>query len=116
MHECSSAKNAVSAQESKAPQTAQVKVEHRGETQEVRLRRGLGLQVLATRPGFPIEFDCRKSDCGICIVHVLQGMENLSPPTEREADFLRAMHADPDERLCCQVRVFGDCHLQMDDF
>lgn len=116
MNECSSANHKANAQDSKTPQTVHIKVDHRGETQDLRLRRGLGLQVLANRPGVPIEFDCRKSDCGICIVRVREGMENLSQPTVREADFLRAMHADPEERLCCQTRVFGDCHLSVDEY
>lgn len=116
MNEWSHAKTVANAHDSKKPQTVEIKIDHRGETYSVRLRRGLGLQVLANRPNQPIEFDCRKSDCGICIVRVLKGMEHLTEPTEREKDFLRAMHADPEERLCCQARVFGDCHLKVDDF
>lgn len=78
------------------------------------LRRGLGLQALPAAES-PLEYDCREADCGICIVHVLSGQENLSPPTEREADFLKAMRADPDERLACQCRVFGDVRLKVDE-
>jgi ferredoxin len=72
------------------------------------IRDGLGFQALATSKPLPIEFDCRDADCGICIVKVVEGLENLSPPTVAEADFLKAMHADPDERLACQTRILGD--------
>lgn len=116
MNEWFPAKSKANVPDSNKPQTVEIKIEHRGETQSVRLRRGLGLQVLANRPNHPIEFDCRKSDCGICIVRVKEGMEHLSPPTVREKDFLNAMHAAPEERLCCQTRVFGDCHLQVDEY
>lgn len=82
---------------------------------EVPLRKGLGLQALARHSQW-IEFDCREADCGICICRVNAGAENLSPPTPPEADFLRAMHADANERLACQCRVFGDVSLDIDDF
>ena len=32
----------------------------------------------------------------------------VSKIQKKEADFLKAMRADDDERLACQVRVFGD--------
>lgn len=80
------------------------------------LRKGFGLQALCARVKTPIEFDCRKSDCGICIVHVTAGAENVSEKTEAERDFLRAMHAEPDERLSCQCRVLGDVEIEVEEF
>jgi len=80
------------------------------------LRRGLGIQALCLKAKTPIEFDCRKADCGICIVHVTKGAENLSGQTPVEKDFLTAMRADPDERLSCQCRVLGDVELFVDEF
>jgi ferredoxin len=77
------------------------------------LRKGLGL--MALRSGI-IEYDCRKADCGICIVRVQEGADHLSPKTPAEADFLTAMRADPDERLACQCRVFGDVRLEVEEF
>lgn len=84
-------------------------------TTEYSLRKGLGLQAL-TRITDSIEYDCRAADCGICIVTVLDGMEQLSPPTPAEADFLKAMHAEENERLACQCRCFGDVKLKIEDF
>lgn len=90
-----------------------ITVTTRESTQSLSLRRGLGLQALAVHcPA--LEFDCRKADCGICIVKVLQGADSLSPAKAREADFLKAMRADPDERLACQCRVFGDLALAIE--
>jgi len=79
------------------------------------MRSGLGLQALAQREQTALEFDCRKSDCGICIIRVEAGAEHLTAPTAAEADFLKAMRADPDERLACQVRVMGDVQISVDD-
>ena len=81
---------------------------------EFTLRPGLGLMALAALEKAPLEFDCREADCGICIVRVVSGADQLTAPTVREADFLRAMHADPDERLACQCRVKGDVALNIE--
>ncbi len=80
------------------------------------MRKGLGIQALCMRIKTPIEFDCRKADCGICIVHVKAGAENLTWQTPPEKDFLIAMRADEDERLACQCRVLGDVELFVDEF
>ncbi len=83
------------------------------ETEHLSLRKGLNLQCLEGKTK-TLEFDCRKADCGICIVRVKEGQAFLSPPNPTEADFLRAMRADPDERLACQCRVFGSVTLEVD--
>lgn len=96
--------------------TATVTIESKTFKGSFALRKGLGVQSISAREKTPIEYDCRNADCGICIVKVKRGMDNLSPPTPAEADFLKAMHADPNERLACQCRVFGDVHLYVDEF
>lgn len=88
----------------------------KGKRESYSLRKGLGLQALHTKYPTPLEFDCREADCGICICRIAEGAENLSPMTEREKDFLQAMHAAPDERLACQTRVMGPCTILVDDF
>ncbi len=95
-------------------ETVTVTLIHAGQQQDIKLRKGLGLQALAKQTS-ALEFDCREADCGICICRVRAGGEHLSPPTAPEADFLRAMRADPEERLACQCRVFGDVKLEVDD-
>ncbi len=80
---------------------------------ELNLRTGLGLLALQKKSEL-IEYDCKEADCGICLVRVLRGADNLSPVTTREADFLKAMRCDADERLACQARVFGDVSLQVE--
>jgi ferredoxin len=80
------------------------------------LRQGLGLQAIPPSKDNPLEFDCRKADCGICIIAVLAGSDNLSPKTPVEDDFLKAMHADAMERLACQCRVHGDVVIDVATF
>lgn len=97
------------------PKTCHVEViDTKGETQEYSLRSGLGFVALSKSKKTPLEFDCLKADCGICVMRVLKGADSLSKPTTAEADFLKAMHADPEERLACQCRVFGDVTIKVE--
>ncbi|RZA10605.1 MAG: (2Fe-2S)-binding protein [Proteobacteria bacterium] len=77
------------------------------------MRAGLGLMALQRKTEL-IEYDCKEADCGICLFRVISGQENLSPPTVREADFLKAMRCDGDERLACQCRVFGNIQIRIE--
>jgi ferredoxin len=87
-----------------------------GQTQSLKVRLGLGFQAFCARNPTPIEFDCREADCGICIFKVQSGASHLTPKTAKESEFLKAMRADPDERLACQVRVLGDVSIEVEDF
>ncbi len=91
-----------------------VKILWQGGEQSFPLRRGLGLQVLGAKFKSPLEFDCRKADCGVCIVKVRENADNLSPVRFEERDFLKAMRADCDERLACQCRVLGDVSIEVE--
>lgn len=94
---------------------AKVTIQSRGSEQTHEVRDGLGFQALGARAGTPLEFDCREADCGICIMKVVRGSEHLSPPTPAERDFLKAMRADPDERLACQTRILGDVTILVEE-
>lgn len=91
-----------------------VTIEHKGEKKTYSSRKGLGFQALAAKNQTPIEFDCRKSDCGICILRIKEGGASLSPKTKAEEDFLQAMNADKDERLACQANIWGDIVVEVE--
>ena len=91
-----------------------VRITKNATTTEYRVRKGLGFQALSLREKTPLEYDCRNADCGICIFRVRNGQENLSSATESETEFLKAMRADPDERLACQCRVMGDVDIEIE--
>lgn len=56
---------------------------------------------------------CKKALCGTCLVEVVAGLENLSPPTDAEIDTIRKLFIEnPRARLACQARVWGDCTLK----
>ena len=92
-----------------------VSIHFKKEIHKYQLRRGLGFQALAAQQKTPLEFDCRKADCGICVIRVLKGQEHLADATLQEKEFLRAMHAEENERLACQCRLFGDVAIEVED-
>jgi ferredoxin len=49
------------------------------------------------------------------MVKVLKGSENISPIQDDEKDFLETMAAEPNERLACQCKVFGDVTLEVSE-
>ena len=83
-------------------------------SQTVKVRKGVGFQALSAKYKSGIEYDCRASDCGLCAIKILSGHECLSAKTPAEADFLKAMGADDDERLACQTRILGDVKILID--
>ena len=92
---------------------SRIEIERGVRREAVSLRTGLGLLALQRKTEL-IEYDCKEADCGICLVRVLSGIDNLSPVTKKEDDFLKAMRCDPDERLACQARVFGEVSLRVE--
>ena len=63
--------------------------------------------------GSPIEEACEKAGvpfacsggiCGTCIIEVLEGMENLSAPSQAELDFIGEKGVKK-ERMACQCRI-----------
>ena len=62
-----------------------------------------------------ILFGCRDGACGACMVKVTKGAEHLSPMQNDERDFLETMAAEPNERLACQCKVFGDVELSVSE-
>ncbi len=49
-----------------------------------------------------VPFACTEGVCGTCVIEVKEGMENLTPFTQEEEDFLGEM---AHERLACQCKL-----------
>lgn len=54
-----------------------------------------------------VPFACEEGVCGTCAVEIVEGQENLNPPTQEEKDFLG--DGTTDERLACQCRIKNGC-------
>jgi len=62
----------------------------------------------ARRARIPIASSCRgEGVCKACRVRILQGAENLSPPSDLERAAAHDAAFDDDERLACLTRVLG---------
>lgn len=66
---------------------------------------------IADASGADLTFGCRAGSCGTCRVRIVRGLENCSPMTTEERDFLAGLSAPGDQRLACQVSVRGDVDL-----
>ena len=49
-----------------------------------------------------VPFACTEGVCGTCVIEVLEGMNNLTPFTQEETDFLGEQDR---ERLACQCKM-----------
>ncbi len=76
--------------------------ENTGEEKEV--PSGSAIHEVCEEAGVP--FACTEGVCGTCVIEVLEGMENLSPFTQEEMDFLGEQDR---ERLACQCKLNGGC-------
>lgn len=63
---------------------------------------------VSEKVGSGIVYGCRECDCGTCIMHVKEAMENLSEPSMLEDRVLRENMAGKEFRLACQAQVLGD--------
>lgn len=82
-----------------------------GIAQTFEVRPGLGLEAISLKHNLPLEFDCRKADCGICSF-VCHG-DGLSPKSSKEEEYLLALAAQSNERLACQTRIFSDSEIEI---
>jgi len=81
---------------------ANIRFENSGE--EAELPDGEPIAQVCEEQGVP--FACTEGVCGTCVIEVCSGMENLSPFTQEEKDFLGEQDK---ERLACQCKIKGGC-------
>lgn len=62
---------------------------------------GSRIQEICEEAGVP--FACTEGVCGTCVIEVLEGMENISEPSQEEKDFLGDDCTE--ERLACQCKL-----------
>lgn len=63
------------------------------------------------RQGLILPHGCLAGSCGSCRVHVLKGIENLSPMGAVEQDtvnHIKDSHPGMNVRLTCRAKVLGD--------
>lgn len=74
---------------------------------------GIALLDAGEKAGAEMEAGCFHCNCGTCAVEVLEGMENLPPPSAEELDVLDEWNRDPDHfRLACCTKMKGDVTIR----
>lgn len=71
----------------------------KSETKQIEIPDGTPIQLAADELG--VMFGCRQGMCGTCQTEIIEGIENLSAPNEKE----EAMGATGPFRLCCQTEI-----------
>jgi ferredoxin len=64
------------------------------------------------RYDLPIQYKCERAICATCLIKVHQGIENITPVSDRERQTLQAIHANETYRLACQCKVRGDIIIE----
>lgn len=78
-----------------------------GQTHEIKLNPGENMLLGALDRNVELEYSCLEGHCDSCLVTVLAGLENISPPTNAEIEMLGADEVQRGKRLSCQVKVHG---------
>jgi len=81
---------------------AKLVFENSGEAVEI--EDGSPITEVCEEQGVP--FACTEGVCGTCVIEIEEGMENLSPFTQEEKDFLGELDK---ERLACQCCIRSGC-------
>ena len=75
--------------------------------------RETALLAASVKAGVPLPHTCGgHARCGTCLVTVQVGAENLSEMGAAETRVLRALKANPDQRLACQTWARGNVSVK----
>jgi len=78
----------------------------RNDNIKVKVPVGMSLRQVAQKTGASMEFGCRIGDCATCIATIDEGMEYLSPITQKEINALKMINSlNKKTRLMCQCSV-----------
>lgn len=88
------------------------KVTFKSDNLTVEVPAGTKLSDIAESKGASINFSCKEGVCLTCLVNVISNAENLNARTENEKSTLEAFGAQPNQRLACQVVIYGDCVIE----
>ena len=75
--------------------------------------RETALLAASTKAHVPLPHRCGgHARCGTCLVTVVEGAEHLSEMGGAETRVLKALKANPDQRLACQTWARGDVQVK----
>lgn len=76
---------------------------------QIEVQSGVVLMDALLDAGVPVASSCAgEAVCGKCLLVVVEGAENLSPPTDDEKFLRESQTITKPGRISCQARVLGD--------
>jgi len=79
---------------------------HSGQTQSVSVPEGGALYETCDAIESPVPFHCRRGNCGTCRIAVLEGHDELLPPSSHESRTLRLLGlSEQNHRLACRAMM-----------
>ena len=85
------------------------KVEHEIESDQTVLQ-------LAQKKGIPIRFSCNGvPSCAECRIRVVEGEENIHPPSKKEIELIGNVSFVDSRRLACQLFCFGNVTVDLSE-
>lgn len=85
-----------------------------GEQHELEVNEGENMLDAAIEREVEIDYSCLEGMCDSCLVRILGGVENITPPTQEEYDMLGEEEVNRGFRLACQVKVNGPVKLMQE--
>lgn len=77
--------------------------------QEIQVAPGANLMKSLLAAGLPVASSCNGDGiCAKCRIHVLEGLENLSPPNAAEEILRERLKIPKNQRISCQTQLRGD--------
>jgi len=70
-------------------------------------------EVYDQNPDLPLKFGCRRGQCGVCAIEVLEGCKHLTKKSEEECDTLQRKGLMGEQyRLSCQCAINGTIKIK----
>lgn len=89
------------------------KIKFRSHDLEIQVMGGAELlNVPQQHPNVPLKFGCRRGECGVCAIHVIEGKENLTKISAQEKNLIEKKGLNENHRLACQCALNGDIVIQ----
>ena len=63
-------------------------------------------------PELPLKFGCRRGDCAVCAIRVLEGNHHLTKQTKEETATLARKGLSDGYRLACQCAINGNIVIE----
>lgn len=94
----------------------EIVIEHAGSQTTLQQNSPRSLLELSLQYDCGIEYGCRGGSCGICVIQIHRGMENLSEESDAEEVLLPLLTGGRDDvRLACQITIHGPVHIETCD-